>query len=368
MTATANTDERTKVIDGQYTMFQSDASGGVLVYTAPDPSKDLPKLLIDCCPPEELYDKYQGLIKSTIYRLGEMCRGFDQDDLVQEGRIALWTAAQQFDPFYGTQFKSYAITILRRSLMHYVKDPTSKLFGGRRLDVVSVQELQERVDDTPGSSIELFAAPEDQSPAVLSERDEIIDLLTCAAEEISLVKERKGIQALIMQLQGIDSKTIAQRMGIAPKSYSALVAAGRKALKNNPKILSYISLIKNQAAESVVACLLGDECVVKFSDDAIFDTTKYTVGEHLAIFSELLSNEEVAEQMLNHFRVGEDAVILDEDTWTHTWFHFGAEEILLQRVSNTRSRSTVLSRSASPVNTADPAVETTSAVAVMQSA
>ncbi len=117
------TSERTKTIDGQYTLFADGASGGVIVYTVPDSDKDLPKLLPEPSSPEDLYNKHQGLIKNTIYRLSEMCRGFDYDDLEQEGRIALWTAAVQFDPYFGVQFPSYAITIIRRGIMHFVKNP-----------------------------------------------------------------------------------------------------------------------------------------------------------------------------------------------------------------------------------------------------
>jgi RNA polymerase sigma factor (sigma-70 family) len=348
MSVTTCISEKTTLIDGQYTLFSDGAAGGVIVYSGSDSNKNLPTLLPERLTPEELYNKHQGLINNTIFRLSEMCRGYDYDDLEQEGRIALWTAAEQFDPYYGTQFSSYAITIIRRTIMHYVKNPTSKLFGGRRLDVVSIQEMQERVEGTSGSSVELFPAPDELTPAYLSESDEIMSMLTKAAEEISLVKESKGIRALIMQLQGVDSSTIAKRMGIAPKSYSALVTAGRRALKNNPTLLRYISLIKNQPVESTTAYLLGSEYTVRFSDTATFDTTKFTVSEHLAIFSELLSGDEVAECLMDHVRYGSNAVIVDEDTWTTTRFAFDINEVLLLNVSNIRSKSTIVSRKAEP--------------------
>lgn len=347
MSVAACVDERTKTIGGQYTLFEDDALGSVIVYTVPNSNKDLPKIMADRCSPEELYNKNQGLIKGTIFRLNEMCRGYDQDDLEQEGRIALWTAAEQFDPSYGTQFSTYAITLIRRAIMHFVKAPTSKLFGGGRLDVVSIQEMQERVDGT-GSSVELIAAPEEMTPTYLSESDEIIEVLLNAADEVSRVKEMKGIKALVMHIQGIDSKTIAKEMGVAQKSYSALVTAGRQALKNNPKLLKYISLIKNEGTESVVASLLGSECTVKFSDAATFDTPRYTVREHLSMFSEILSDDKVAECLLDNIRFGEKVVIVDEDTWTTTRFAFDVDEIRLLAVTNIRSRSTSVSRPVEP--------------------
>lgn len=330
-------------IEGQYTFLLDDASIGVIVYDVHGSRNSLPKVMADRCSPDELYEKNLGLVKNTIYRLGEMCKGCDYSDLEQEGRIALWTAAVQFDPSYGAQFSTYAITLIRRAIMHYAKAPTSRLFGSGKLDVVSIQEMQERVDGE-GSNVELFAAPQELTPVCLSEDDEIMDLLLNAAAEMSRVKDCKGIKALIMQMQGYDSKTISRELEVAPKSFSALITAGRQALKSNPRFLKYISVMKNEDTESAVASLLDSECVVRFSDSATFDTPRHTASVHLTIIAELLSDDEVAECLLDNIRLGEDVIIVDEDTWTTTRFIYDIDEIRLLAVTSIRSRSTAISR------------------------
>lgn len=68
---------------------------------------------------ESLLQANEGLIHSFILQQG--FGGIAYEDLVQEGRIAVWRSILHFDPGRGYAFSSYAWTAMYRHLWGYVR-------------------------------------------------------------------------------------------------------------------------------------------------------------------------------------------------------------------------------------------------------
>jgi RNA polymerase sigma factor (sigma-70 family) len=63
---------------------------------------------------------HRGLVASIARRyLGHS--GLSQDDLIQEGCLALCRAVERYEPDRGTRFSSYAVPVLQRAMAHAIR-------------------------------------------------------------------------------------------------------------------------------------------------------------------------------------------------------------------------------------------------------
>ena len=68
----------------------------------------------------------------------------EDDDLYQEGCISLWQAAGIFDEQRGTQFHSYAISVIRNHLLNYCQKIQS-----RTVQIVSLEDAETAQNTVP---------------------------------------------------------------------------------------------------------------------------------------------------------------------------------------------------------------------------
>ena len=61
-----------------------------------------------------------GLVILIASRYLKKARGLDIDDLIQEGRIALYRAIETFDPSRKAKFSTYAYNVIQRSIINIV--------------------------------------------------------------------------------------------------------------------------------------------------------------------------------------------------------------------------------------------------------
>ena len=66
----------------------------------------------------ELFDKNQALVHHVYntcfkHKLSSHLRNNNEDDFIQEGYMALWTACEKFDPNKGVEFSTYAYTCIK---------------------------------------------------------------------------------------------------------------------------------------------------------------------------------------------------------------------------------------------------------------
>ena len=72
---------------------------------------------------QDILQKYLPIIKSIAFSLKETFNylSLDEEDLIQEGRIALVEAVRTFDTTKEVLFYTYVILLIRRSMLNYVR-------------------------------------------------------------------------------------------------------------------------------------------------------------------------------------------------------------------------------------------------------
>ena len=79
-------------------------------------------------PDKTLYERFednQKLVHATINRCFPVLR--DDEDLYQEGCMALWKAVQLYDPTLGIRFSTYAERVIRNHCIDYLRAQRSRL-------------------------------------------------------------------------------------------------------------------------------------------------------------------------------------------------------------------------------------------------
>lgn len=204
----------------------------------------------------------------------------NREEARQAGMIALWNAATRFDPERKVKFSTFAHLVVRHAILKF-------RYGKPPADTLSLEALREDGwDDLPST---------DQAPEASNEAAESIALLHRLADEAVREKERAGILALAMQLEGFSPTEIAQVIGVSKSSYDATVSAGRKALRSSPKFLFYISQITGIKPKSVAVEVCGKRYVVHYAPDAFYNNTTSSSDDYLESFAEHLRTLDYSE-------------------------------------------------------------------------
>lgn len=77
--------------------------------------------------PEELYTENMGLVLKTVYSKYSSLQEADIEDLLQEGKLALWSAACSYDESRGVKFSSYAMPYIIAAVTSCARDATNPL-------------------------------------------------------------------------------------------------------------------------------------------------------------------------------------------------------------------------------------------------
>lgn len=78
--------------------------------------------------PEVLYARHEGLAERVVakflarYRASVGVRSVERDDLLQEARIALWSACERCDPERLSAFEAFARLTIVGALLHALRD------------------------------------------------------------------------------------------------------------------------------------------------------------------------------------------------------------------------------------------------------
>lgn len=250
-------------------------------------------------------DKINLVIKDNISLVRYWLRrtsgvtSINEDDIYQAGLMALWRAAQQFDPSKGFTFATYASTVIRRGMYQAVRKNQDKN------NPAYLDELLE----TASSAQKMLSVSEEDSFA--SDGSEIFQIMRDVSDTLSSLKEKKAVQALAMNLQGYSKEEIAQALEISVRSYTALISTGRKVLQRHPMFL------QNAASDSFrkeyTVELLGCPFKLKYAKNPIFDFPVKNNNRLEESLCRALSNEEAADYILNEVRIGESICIADAD-------------------------------------------------------
>lgn len=137
--------------------------------------------------PEELFNKNQKLVNYCA--MGFTVPTYLYEDLLQEGRLALWRACQDFDETRGFAFTTYAIPSIKgayhkfcRTLVPQVKIPRSMFDDGtyRDVKVTSLDEPLDYEDSDSATLRDVVAGEVDFYPELFE--DQIEDFLRTIPE------------------------------------------------------------------------------------------------------------------------------------------------------------------------------------------
>ena len=160
---------------------------------------------------EKLSFRYLGLIHklSNQYKV----EGYDTNDFVQEGLLALLSAVKSFDPNHSISFKNYALLCVKNRFRTIVK----KSQRDKAIPMSSTVPFDEQLDVTDHT-----ANPENQ---VLNE--ERFALLLEKARDVLSQKEYK---VLTYYINGYSYMEISEKLGIDKKSVDNALSRAKKKL------------------------------------------------------------------------------------------------------------------------------------------
>lgn len=171
-----------------------------------------------------LVEDHLRLVHWTIRQYidtNETICGMGYDDLFQEGALALCHAAVTFEDG-GTQFKSYAVTVIRNHLLDYCRRIAAQF---RNMHLLS-----------------LDAPPSEGSPPIVYDdtEDRLSDI--CVSQLLDYGKRaysgvaKLGIEALELKIKGYTGADIAKLYGTKPTHVGAWISRAATKLREDPAV------------------------------------------------------------------------------------------------------------------------------------
>jgi len=136
----------------------------------------------------------------------------DYEDLLQEGRLALYQAAEKYDPAKG-KFSSFAARYIRNSIQRILR---SENRGKRRCPGATIS-LNEAVGSQDGQTELLNLIPDERGDL---EADAMGRLML---DEIIPSLESRELKILMMRAQGYDYRDIALAIGVSRQRVQQLL-------------------------------------------------------------------------------------------------------------------------------------------------
>lgn len=155
-------------------------------------------------------------------------RGGDQQDILQEARIGVWKAVQDFDETKNTKFKNFALNLcVKRNIITAVSAATRKKFDVHN-DAASLDSQIWFGDDDERSLADII--PDNSAPLLESilQREEFEEAAKRLLSRLTQLE-----RAIFLEYSYEESyKDIADALGIKPKAVdNALMRIRKKALE-----------------------------------------------------------------------------------------------------------------------------------------
>ena len=178
-----------------------------------------------------LLEKYKPLVRKkarTLYLIGG-----DNDDLIQEGMIALYKAIRAFDPERESSFGSYATLCIEHQLYNVIKG-ANRLKNSPLNTYVSLYTPMS--SDTSSNSRETLADtlqptelmnPED----IVIDKENVTDIESAIEKQLSKFEQ----QVVSLYIDGNDYQQIAAVLGKGPKSIDNALQRIKKKLSSQKK-------------------------------------------------------------------------------------------------------------------------------------
>lgn len=152
---------------------------------------------------EKIAARYLGLISSAAQKYRGMSTDIDDNDMIQEGMVALLSASRSFDGKKGMSFKNYLMLCVENRYRSMMRSSARQRAVPAR-NMISIEEGADAAFD-----------PTEASPSELVETKEYIDSLHRILRNSLSPLEYK---VALLHLSGYSYKEIAQRLDIPLKS------------------------------------------------------------------------------------------------------------------------------------------------------
>ena len=159
---------------------------------------------------DELALRYLGIIGAIARKFS--AKGYEHNDFVQEGLLALMRAVASFRPEKGMSLKNYVSVVVERRLISVVRaDRTQKAVPSSAL--VGLDDLEHDVEDISGSPEELV---------MMHER------LRLVLDKLRVLLSKREYEVLMLYAEGLGYGEIAHRLGVSEKSVDNALQRVRK--------------------------------------------------------------------------------------------------------------------------------------------
>ena len=173
----------------------------------------------------KLVEKNLAVIDQVIRRKISMNReipGMEYDDLYQIGAIGLCKAAAKYQKKENATFETYAFQVIKNELLDHVRGVLRKeaakteFISDEKAYLRHVQRIQRELSLNDSSPIDIL----------LEKRNGVSETT------------RKGINAMVLQMQGYSGMDIAEKYDVKPNYVAACISRARKYLQNDRKFIN----------------------------------------------------------------------------------------------------------------------------------
>lgn len=180
----------------------------------------------DDCATDFLLEKYKGLVRKkarTLYLIGG-----ENDDLIQEGMIALYKAIREFDQERETPFATFAAMCIEHQLYNVIKG-ANRLKNSPLNSYISLYSPTETGENTSRETL----ADTLQPVKLINPEDILIDRENVSALERAMEQELSKFEQTVVRLyiDGGNYQQIAELLGKSPKSVDNALQRVKKKLE-----------------------------------------------------------------------------------------------------------------------------------------
>lgn len=173
-----------------------------------------------------LLEKYKALVRKkarTLYLIGG-----ENDDLIQEGMIALYKAIREFDPVRETSFVSFAIMCIEHQLYNVIKG-ANRLKNSPLNSYISLYAPTETGETASRETLADTLQPSE----LMNPEDILIDQENVSALERAMEKELSSFESTVVHLyiDGCNYQQIAERLNKSAKSVDNALQRAKKKLE-----------------------------------------------------------------------------------------------------------------------------------------
>ena len=172
-----------------------------------------------------LYNKYYYLIRKIINKYQRTCyaMGIDIKDLIQESLIAFYSAINNYNDYYNTNFKTYLTLCIDRkinnTIRHYNTNKEKVLTNYITIDKIEELNLSQKISDNNKNN-----------PLVLiNELESLYEKIMNIKDELS----KQELDVFLLMIKGYTIKEISSMLNITYKGVNSTITRIRKKLKNN---------------------------------------------------------------------------------------------------------------------------------------